>query len=208
MDIKRTVKQIENFCDKNEISYEDEFASTTNSVYIRIIPSDDEKEEAFTIRISDHGQVYGNPRFDLSDSPDSNTYAEVKKELVRIAKSEREYKRKERAELLKEDEETHPEHWHVSLDVPVHNITRHVESSVYLTSSEDNSVDIKLRDTEITPPLALDVSIEEAARLASIVVAAWAVSRPFAAHYYGRITDQAQYDFKILLDNAQAVINK
>ena len=208
MDIKRTAEQIINFCEKNDIFYEEEFAATTNSRYIRIIPSDDDNEESFTLRISDHGQVYGNTRFDLSGSPDSDTYDAVKKELVRIAKSEREYKRKERAELLKEDEETHPEHWHVRLDVPVHNITRHVEASVYITSSEDNSVDIKLRDTEITPPLALDVSIEEAARLASIVVAAWAVSRPFAAHYYGRITDQAQYDFKILLDNAQAVINK
>lgn len=95
MNIKRTASQIKKFCDKNGICYEEEFAATTTSRYIKIIPSDDDNEESFTIRISDHGQVYGNPRFDLSDSPDSDTYDAVKKELARIAKSEREYNFKE-----------------------------------------------------------------------------------------------------------------
>jgi hypothetical protein len=88
MNVQRTGWQIEKLLDDLRLTYETEIAST-GSRYYRLDYCN--TENGFTIRVSDHGQVYGNPLFDISDSPDSNTYKDVKLFLIDLAKKEKKY---------------------------------------------------------------------------------------------------------------------
>lgn len=86
MNVRRTGWQIENLAQKLNLSFDFDIAST-GSRYYRFTPN---SEDSFTVRVSDHGQVYGNPRFSI-DSTGSETYKMVKNYLVTLARNERKW---------------------------------------------------------------------------------------------------------------------
>ncbi len=86
MDVRRTGCQIERLAERLGLSCESEIAET-GSRYYRFNPNCD---DSFTVRVSDHGQVYGNPKFCI-DPDGFNTYKEVKAYLVDLARREREW---------------------------------------------------------------------------------------------------------------------
>jgi hypothetical protein len=88
MNVRRTGWQIENLAQKLHLCFDFDIAST-GSRYYRFVQN---SEDSFTVRVSDHGQVYGNPKFSI-DSTGDDTYKSVKQYLIDLAKRECEWEK-------------------------------------------------------------------------------------------------------------------
>ena len=86
MNVRKISWQVENLLKKLSLPFE-KYISSTNSHYFTLYTNSENCE----IRVSDHGQVYGNPTYCIDDTDDGETYSFVKKQLIILAKKEKDW---------------------------------------------------------------------------------------------------------------------
>jgi hypothetical protein len=87
MNVRKIAWQVENLLTKLNFCYEKQVAST-GTFYFNVVVN---CRDSFSIRVSNHGAVYGNPLFSIDATDDGDSYRTMKTYLVELTKKEEEW---------------------------------------------------------------------------------------------------------------------